>query len=365
MHKPFLLAALENAIRGRGRCSPNPSVGAVAVQYGKIIAQSYHHGAGSPHAEALLMQQFPANTPDVTLYVTLEPCNHWGKTPPCVDAIIKQGISRVVFSYRDPNPVVAGKNTPNLLIKQGIDVIHYPMPEIDLFYRSYQHWWKTKTPWVTVKIAQTFDGKIAGKHGARVQLSNDECREFTHQQRKLCDIILTTAKTINQDDPQLNVRLRDYEQTKPVAIIDRQRTINASSKVLLNANICHIYHDGKQLPTLARDNCAWHTVSTVTNKNHQPVLDLLEIVTHLGQLGYHDVWVEAGACLFNALHETNLANKTYIYLVPKVLGEEATSLYSSQAIYQQAHGLTWHAMGDNMIVSLDWNNSKESVCLPA
>src|SRR3990167_7926676 len=171
MHEQFMLAALQQAWLGRGACAPNPAVGAVAVQSGRIIAQAFHSGAGYPHAEVLLLETLPQPCKDVTVYVTLEPCNHWGRTPPCVDALIERGIACVVYAYRDPNPIVALENTPQRLLDNGIDVVHWPMALIDAFYASYTHWIQTGVPWVTVKMAQTLDGKIAGPHGVRIPLS--------------------------------------------------------------------------------------------------------------------------------------------------------------------------------------------------
>ena len=133
MHEKFLLAALEQAELGQGLCAPNPSVGAVAVQNGNIIAQAWHKGSGTPHAEQLLLAQIAPKTPGVSLYITLEPCTHWGKTPPCVDAIIEHGIEQVFFAYLDPNPLVAQNNSAKKLEAQGIQATHIPLPVIDAF----------------------------------------------------------------------------------------------------------------------------------------------------------------------------------------------------------------------------------------
>ena len=137
MHKQFLLAALKQAELGKGQCAPNPSVGAIAVRNGIIIAQDWHRGAGSLHAEQLLLAQFPPKTPGVSVYITLEPCNHWGRTPPCIDALIEHGVEQVFFAFRDPNPLVAKKDVFALLGAHGIKVSHSPLPEIDEFYQSY------------------------------------------------------------------------------------------------------------------------------------------------------------------------------------------------------------------------------------
>lgn len=356
MHKQFLLAALEEARFGRGFCAPNPSVGAVAVQQGKIIAQSWHRGAGTPHAEILLLAQLPKDCMDVTIYVTLEPCNHWGKTPPCVDAIIKHGIKQVVYAYSDPNPVVSANNTPVLLHQQGIAVVHCPLPEIDAFYQSYRHWTFTHKPWVTAKIAQSFDGKIAGPLGARVFLSNDACAEFTHEHRMQSDVILTTSRTINQDNPLLNARMPERECSKPIAIIDSQLTLNPHSRVLANATHCHVYHDARHAVKNPHANCSYHAMPSASGH-----LDLDAVIHHLGCLGYHDVWVEAGAALFNALHEAGLVNRTYVYLVPEVLGQTAMPAYQNTDMFHHANTVTWQAMGDNMIARFDWQGN---ACLP-
>lgn len=349
MHKQFLLAALDQARLGRGFCAPNPSVGAVAVLNDTIIAQAWHHGAGTLHAEALLLEQLPADCSNITLYVTLEPCNHWGRTAPCVDAIIQRKIKHVVYGFIDPNPMVCANNTPALLSQHQIIAQHYPLPEIDAFYESYCYWTVTQKPWVTVKIAQSFDGKIAGSLGKRVTLSNDLCSEFTHLNRKNSDAILTTAQTIHQDNPLLTARFTQETIQKPVAIIDAQLTLNPCAAIFTQAKHCHIYHDTQKAVDVSYKNCSFYPIAS-----HLEKLDLQEVIQHLGTLGYHDIWVEAGARLFNALHKEGLVNRTYLYLVPKILGSNTTSLYTNTTLFEKPFNLTWHPMGDNMIAQIDW-----------
>jgi diaminohydroxyphosphoribosylaminopyrimidine deaminase/5-amino-6-(5-phosphoribosylamino)uracil reductase len=349
MHEQFLLAALEKAWLGRGFCAPNPSVGAVAVQNSKIIAQSWHHGAGTPHAEVLLLQQLPENCKDVSVYVTLEPCNHWGKTPPCVDALIRHGIKRLIYAYADPNPKVRANNSTEQLMNAGISVVHYPMPEIDHFYQSYEHWTRTGRPWVTVKLAQTFDGKIAGDGGARVSLSNALCADFTHKHRLHSDIILTTARTINQDDPLLTARTAEKSMAKRIAIIDSQGVMNQTAAVLNEALHCDIYGSAERRG-LNGQQTTFHPMPLTASG----YLDLHAIIKHLGELGFHDVWVEAGGALFHALHEAGLVNRTYVYLVPTTLGDAALSAYCLPDVLNQPRRLQWHAMEDNVIAQFDW-----------
>ena len=320
-------AALKQAQCGRGVTAPNPAVGAVAVRDGNIIAQAVTAPRPDvPHAEQLLLQQLPEDCSDVTLYVTLEPCNHWGKTPPCTVGIIAKRFKQVVYAYRDPNPLVSENNTPARLLEQGISVLHYPMPEVDAFYQSYAFWVKTGRPWVTVKMAQTFDGKIAGEHGARVQLSNHACFELTHKARLASDVILTTARTIKQDDPALNVRLDGKVIAKPIAILDNQNILPKNAKIHQTAEKIHLYRE----------------------------MQLLDILQDLGRIGYHDVWVEAGSQLFNALHREQLVQETRLYLVPNTLGDKALSLYHDANVLADAKKITWQAMSDNLCVILDW-----------
>jgi diaminohydroxyphosphoribosylaminopyrimidine deaminase/5-amino-6-(5-phosphoribosylamino)uracil reductase len=352
MHEKFLLAALEQAQLGKGRCAPNPSVGAVAVQNGNIIAQACHQGAGTPHAESLLLAQLAPKMPGISVYITLEPCNHWGKTPPCADAIINYGVEQVFFSYLDPNPLVTQSQSVAKLRAHGIKVTHLPMPEIDAFYQSYTHWILTGKPRVTVKMAQSLDGKIGRTEGERLVMSNDLCAQFTHEMRAASDVILTTARTITLDNPQMNVRLNGAVYSKPIAIIDKDLNLNPNSLIFSTARHCLIYHKADMDYQPIYPNSSYHPFPLKDG-----VMDLELIITDLGRLGYHDVWVEAGGAVFSALHNAGLVNKTYLYLVPISLGPQAVSGYHHNGIFQRPHTITWHSMGDNMLACFDWQEN--------
>lgn len=350
MHEQFLLAALEQARLGLGQCAPNPSVGAVAVQNGTIIAQAYHKGAGTPHAEQLLLAQLPPKMLGVSIYITLEPCNHWGKTPPCVDALIEYGVDQVFFSYFDPNPIVAKNDSSHQLRKRGIEVTHLPLKEVDLFYKSYSKWIDTGKPQITVKMAQSLDGKIGVTRGERILLSNELCQQFTHEKRLLTDVILTTARTIQADKPKLNVRLKENELAKPVAIIDSHLTLDKEASIFSTASHCHIYHNEAITPPQDKIlNCSYHPIPM-----RGTGLDLNTLISHLGELGYHDVWVEAGGALFSSLHKEQLVDKTYLYLVPTCLGDATVSAYQADELFTRKHTVSWHVMDNNMILCMDW-----------
>ena len=354
MHEQYILAALDQAWLGRGACAPNPAVGAIAVRHGTIIAQAFHSGAGHAHAEQVLLSRLTGVCADVTLYVTLEPCNHWGRTAPCVDALIERGVQRVVYAYRDPNPVVANNNTPARLQAAGVEVLHYPMAEVAAFYQSYTRWVRTGRPRVTVKMAQSLDGKIAGVNSAPVALSNTTCALFTHQQRLHTDVILTTAKTINQDNPRLDVRLPDQCIKKTVAILDTHNVMRADAALAQTAQQCLVYCATK--PANPRDNCEYHEVESTPDG-----LNLNSVFEHLGHLGYHDVWVEAGATLFNALHRAHLVSRTYLYVVPRVLGPQALSLHDVDAHWFEPNaGIKWRVMDDNGMVCIEFDNQGDN-----
>lgn len=358
MHGKFLLEALAEAKLGQGLCAPNPSVGAVAVKEDKIIARAFHKGAGTPHAEQLVIAQLPENITGVTLYVTLEPCNHYGRTPPCVDAIVQYGFSRVVFAYSDPNPIVAKNNTVGLLRAHGVEVIQNTLPEIEAFYQHYKYWMHTGIPWVTAKMAQSFDGKIAGAKGERIKLSNETCNQFTHENRLLSDIILTTARTVNADNPQMNVRLPEFKGSKTIAIIDSRLELNPVSTVLSTASYCHIFYNEKCKAPEPVEKRTYHPVPADNGQ-----LSLQGVMQILGNLGYHHVWLEAGSRFFGAMHQARLVQRTYIYLAPIILGLDAVTAYGDIDILNGAKQVTWCPMDDNMRVTLDWESTeKEQLC---
>jgi diaminohydroxyphosphoribosylaminopyrimidine deaminase / 5-amino-6-(5-phosphoribosylamino)uracil reductase len=361
MHEQFMLAALKQAWLGRGQCAPNPAVGAVAVHNHSIIAQAFHSGAGSLHAERKLLESLPGDCSHLTLYVTLEPCNHWGKTPPCIDIIVQRGVKKVFYGYADPNPIVSENHTPTQLRHHGVEVVFYPLPAIDDFYRSYTYWIKTGQPWVTVKMAQSLDGKVAGAHGKTIMFSNALSAEFTHQQRQYTDVILTTAATVNQDNPALNVRLEGHHpMSKPVAILDRIGKLKPELNIYKTSKRCLIYHRvgfQYQQPSMVEQRALLecYAVPESVSLSGERLLDILAVLKHLGETGFHDVWVEAGPRLFHTLHQQNLVHTTHLYLVPTVLGQDAFSMYAMDNFFERPHRTTWQVMGDNLRGTFEWS----------
>lgn len=327
MHETYLKQALTLAQIRRGFCVPNPSVGAVVVRDNKIIAEGYHWGSGHPHAEVEALNKINGEITDATLYVTLEPCCHTNKkTPPCTELIITRGIKKVIYGFRDPNPQVSGLGEKRLR-SMGIDCIYLNSPEINEFYRSYQFWWQTGKPFVTAKLALTLDGKIAGPNGQRINITGPEAQLFTHQQRKLSDAILTTAKTILCDDPLLNVRLPEGEFSKPIYILDRGNLTPKNAKVFQTA-----------------------TKVTIINES-----DLNNVLHQIGRDGIHDLWIEAGGKCFSAFIKSNLVQRAYLYVAPKWLGENAQTAFIEQHdIFAAAKQKSWRVLGEDVVCELLW-----------
>jgi len=347
----FLHKALEVAKLRRGFCSPNPSVGAIIVgSNNKILADGYHFEAGKEHAEVDAIQKLKQPIADATLYVTLEPCCHTGKTPPCTDAIMQSGIKRVVYGYVDPNPIVTNKSA-TLLQNAGIDCEYLTIPAIDNFYTSYTHWQRTKRPFVTAKLAMTLDAKIAEANGTPVAITGEELRLYTHEQRKASDAILTTINTILADDPQLNVRIAPNDTVKkPVYILDTHLRFPLNAQIIETASKLTVFH-GPSTPS---------KIKYLTNLNinciQVPVtadgLDLNKVLEHIGDLGVHDLWVEAGAKCFTNFINQGLANKALIYIALKTLGSGLPAF--PVPITNNFHTISWQQIGKDGVCELKY-----------
>ncbi len=314
----FLKQALQQASLRRGFCAPNPSVGAVVVKDGQIIGQGCHWACGFPHAEPAALQALEKPAHGASLYVTLEPCSHHGRTPPCTDLIIRSGIRQVFFGMTDFNPRVSGGGA-QILRSAGISCTQIKCPEIEDFYQSYRHWLKTGQPWVTLKLAISLDGKIAGEQGTPVAISGEGCRKLTHQLRRQNDAILTSVQTILADDPQLNVRIDNETLAKPLYILDSNLRMPQQAKVFETCQSLTIFH-AEHAPVSTREALERRRVRCIAVGQGSGGLNLQEVLNHIGQDGCHDLWVEAGGRCFQSFIQQSLAQYVYIYVSPKILG---------------------------------------------
>ena len=340
----YMREALRLASIRRGFCAPNPSVGAVIVKEGKIIARGLHWASGCAHAEVDALHKLQAGEAQgATLYVTLEPCCHFGKTPPCTQAIINSGITRLVYGFRDPNPIVSGKGE-QILLEAGIMCEYLELSKINTYYQSYNYWQKTQRPWVTAKLAVSLDGKIAQENGRPAVITGPELEKYTHTCRKHSDAILTTAKTICCDDPALNVRLEEETLAKPVYILDRLLAIPLGARIFNTASKITLFHQAG-LDTTEFNKLGAHCV---------PMVNLSEILLHIGTEGVQDLWVEAGGQCFQSLCEQGFAQRALLYLGASWLGKKAQSAFAENFdVFTRAQAIHWQMFGRDALCELD------------
>jgi len=347
-HSDPFVTALALAKQRKGFTAPNPAVGAVVVKQDQIIGRGHHVAAGQAHAEVMALDAAGAAAQGADLYITLEPCCHTGRTPPCTNAIISAGISRVFYAEDDPNPVVRGKSA-DLLAAAGISCEKMSVPDISDFYRSYRHRLQHGSPWLTAKIALSFDGKIAGKQGERVQLTGQEAQRFTHQQRYASDAILTTSHTVARDDPQLNVRLGDQAVKKPVYILARDADVDPNCQLSRTSSPLTVLH-GPTAPPERLHALRAMDIKCVELPADDEGMVLESVMQHLASAGFHDVWVEAGGRLLQQLLLQNLLCAAYFYIAPKTLGNTATSAFTQPFDFiQLSRSIQWRVLGQDSI----------------
>ncbi len=341
----FIQKALTLAEKNQGFCAPNPAVGAVVVRDGKVIAEGFHRGAGLPHAEVEALKQLDFITEDMDLYVTLEPCCHYGRTPPCTDLIIRRGIKRVFFAYFDPNPEVAGKGQ-RILQDAGIVCEYTPTDEVDYFYQAYQHWWRYRTPLVSVKLALTADRKT----GPGV-ITGSECQYFTHQQRLQHDALLTTATTIIADDPQYNMRLIDPNRKKPLYVLDSQLRLPIEARIFTTCKSVTVFHRSDAPCTQL--NALRNKARCIAVPSDSAGLDLKACLSVIGDDGHHSLWVEAGWNCTRTFIQQGLAEHIIFYFSSKIAGNQAVP---KQLNFVYEPGLDrqfqWQVLGEDMLVQV-------------
>ena len=314
----FMAAALKLARRGIGKTSPNPPVGCVLAKDGRLIAGDYHHKTGLLHAEALVLGKVGDSAPGGTLYVTLEPCCFYGRTPACTKAIIEAGISRVVVGAKDPNPKVNGRGI-KILLDAGIEVISGIMKsECDRLIRHYEKFITTGMPYIILKYAQSLDGRIATKSGSSKWISSPESLKFAHGLRAQCDDILVGDATANKDNPQLTVR--HVNGKNPVRII-----LTSSGKL---KKTLHVFHDG-QARTIVATGADLKSPSGA-EVLHLPLrnglVDLKSLIKKLGQMEITSLLVEGGSATLTGFLRQQIADKIIIVVAPMILGEGISAL---------------------------------------
>ena len=320
----YMNKAIRLAKKGEGFVSPNPMVGAVVVKHGVVIGKGYHQKYGDLHAERNALKNCSEDPKGATLYVTLEPCCHHGKTPPCTDIIIEKEIARVVVGTTDVNPIVAGKGI-EILQKHGIEVIVGVLEdECKALNKIFNKHITTGFPYVIMKYAMTADGKIATRTGESKWITSAGARESVHKLRKALSGIMVGVSTVIADDPLLNCRLSE-PHIDPVRIIcDTNLRTPLTSQVVRTANeietIIATSADPSKTSEYEKHGCK---IMQIPKKGDH--LDLHILFKELGSRGINSILLEGGGTLnFSALSE-HLVDEVYVYMAPKIFGGSAKS----------------------------------------
>ena len=302
--------ALKLSMKGRSTVGANPMVGCVITRDGKIIAQDYHQEYGNAHAEVNALNQIKLQAKDTIMYVTLEPCSHYGKTPPCTKSIIKSGVKKVIVAMLDPNPLSCGKGA-DLLKDAGIEVdVGLLENEARELNRGFVKRMLTGLPFVTSKIAMSLDGKTAMSSGESKWITSQQSRNDVQKLRCNNQAIMTGSGTVIKDNPSLTVRLDD-SKISPLRVV-----IDSGDKIT-----------NQELNIFSSD-----TSTLVLNSNNSSVLsngkiDLKAVLIKLGEMGINNLLVEAGSGLNGAMLDAGLIDEYIIYTAPIILGSDAQSMF--------------------------------------
>ncbi len=318
----MMARAIELALEGAGRTSPNPMVGAVVVRDGAIVGEGFHAKAGRAHAEARALADAGRGARGADLYVTLEPCCHEGRTPPCVDAIVRAGVGRVIMGTRDPNPLVNGRGA-RALRKAGIEVVEGILrARCAGINEAYNKHVTTGMPFVTAKVALTLDGKIAAGSGHSRWITGGPCREFVHGLRARSDAVMVGAGTVRSDDPRLTARAKGSRGRQPVAVVvDEGLNLPRGSRIFSRPR-------GGLILVTTRAAAA-SRVEWARAKGHEVMLcratarglvDIESALAELGRRGIVSLLLEGGGRLFASFMKAGLVDRLVACVAPRLVG---------------------------------------------
>jgi diaminohydroxyphosphoribosylaminopyrimidine deaminase/5-amino-6-(5-phosphoribosylamino)uracil reductase len=353
----WMSLALDLAIRGRGMVEPNPMVGAVLVKGNTVVGVGWHQRFGGLHAEIEALNQAGDKAFGSTLFVSLEPCSHHGKTPPCANAILNSGISKVFVAMRDPNPLVAGKGI-GFLQSNGIEVeVGVGKEKAEFINAPFIKYHLHSKPFVIAKWAMSLDGKIATKTGESKWISNDKCRERVHQLRGLVDAILVGVGTVDLDDPMLNARPEGPRKQMRV-VIDPKARISLSSRIVQSARdfptIIAVHENAsRELKEKLQDSGC--ELLELTSNNSAEIVD--ELLMLLGKKGIQNLLVEGGGKTLGSFFDADQVDEIQVYIAPFIIGgSDAISPVAGVGILEMAQrrkiaSFGYEMIDDNMLLS--------------
>jgi diaminohydroxyphosphoribosylaminopyrimidine deaminase/5-amino-6-(5-phosphoribosylamino)uracil reductase len=322
----FMSQALELAKKSQGKVRPNPSVGAIVVRDEKVVGKGFHKLAGKDHAEVIALKDAGALAKGADLYVTLEPCSHQGKTPPCTNSIISAGITNVFVAMKDPNPLVNGLGI-KYLKASGINVTFGIMEdEAKKLNLGFSNRMIKSRPYIRSKIAISLDGKTSLFNGQSQWITSEASRIDVQKWRLKSCAILTGKGTINSDNPSLSVRSVSSGKQPLRIILDSHLRVKVESKILQQSNVVVIYGDDQNstLTALEKTKAKFIKIPLLDNK-----LNLAELMTYLNKLQINELWVEAGPNLNGELLKLGLIDELVTYIAPNIMGGNANSMFNA------------------------------------
>ena len=331
----FMRLALREARRGLGRTSPNPAVGAVLVRNGRVIARGHHARAGTPHAEVMAIRRAGSRARGADLYTTLEPCNHWGRTPPCSLAILEARVKRVFVGSRDPNPLVDGRGISRLR-RGGVRVVPGVLRrECDALNADWFRFITARRPHVTLKAAVTLDGKIAARGGDSRWVTGPEARAAAHRLRERADAVLVGAGTARADDPRLTARLPGGRGRDPLRVV-------LDSRLRLPPRL-RLFRQRSGAPTLVAHVSGRprprRGVEYLRCRSKGGRVDLRDLLARLAARGVVNLLVEGGAEVHASFLKERLADRVVLFVAPTVVGGDGVSWSAALGARRMADAL--------------------------
>ena len=331
--------ALALAARGLETTSPNPRVGCVLMKDGQIVGEGWHRRAGEPHAEVHALSMAGSAARGASAYVTLEPCSHFGRTPPCADALIDAGVSRVVAAMEDPNPLVGGRGLARLRaagIATEHGLLQQQAQELNIGFVSRM---TRGRPWLRLKAASTLDGKTALNNGVSQWITGEAARRDGHRWRARACAILTGIGTVRADDPQLTVRAVPCERQPLRIVVDAKLDISPRARILHGAPIliATASEDGPRIRALEGDGHQLIVLPNATNK-----VDLPQLMRALAARGLNEIHAEAGLKLNGSLLREACVDELLLYVAPMLVGDAAQGLFRLPELTGLEHAVRLH-----------------------
>ncbi|MDD5439417.1 MAG: bifunctional diaminohydroxyphosphoribosylaminopyrimidine deaminase/5-amino-6-(5-phosphoribosylamino)uracil reductase RibD [Candidatus Omnitrophica bacterium] len=341
MHERFMRLALRLAKRAEGMTSPNPLVGCVIVLNGRVVGKGYHKRAGTPHAEVHALRSAGAQARGATLYVTLEPCDHYGRTPPCTDAIVNAGIKKVFIGMKDPNPINSGRGMRKLK-RRGITVTAgISEAECRAINKPYGKWITTGVPYVTLKLAESLDGKIATRTGDSKWISGEGSRAYVQKLRQRVDAVMVGVNTVMADDPLL-IPHGAFKKNPVRVVVDAGLSIPLSSRLAATTGRAPLWIAASNKAAGAKKNGLMKKGAEVIGVDaSKGKIDMRGLLRILGKRMITHVLVEGGAALAGDMLDHRCIDEAVFFIAPKIIGgKDAVTAVSGNGVRLVSQAVT-------------------------